>query len=173
MSAGSSEGFGRSRMCPTDASTSKSPPRYPAIVFALAGDSTMTSLRPLPAAMTHLRLPGLTCSGFVAAPTRNRPDRNRCAAEVQPHPTGADACRRVPTRPDASRRVPPAPSGRRDDHEGAPAGGVRLALRVRQVALPHLRGGGEVVLGHPPLHVRVGVPEPVVRADVDGLDRFT
>ena len=27
------------------------------MVFALAGDSTMTSLRPLPAAMVHLQLP--------------------------------------------------------------------------------------------------------------------
>src|SRR5690606_27341117 len=33
----------RSRMCPTEASTSYSSPRYLAMVFAFAGDSTMTS----------------------------------------------------------------------------------------------------------------------------------
>ena len=35
----------RSRMCPTEAKTSKSLPRYLPMVFALAGDSTMTSFR--------------------------------------------------------------------------------------------------------------------------------
>src|SRR5690625_3468743 len=43
MSAGSSEGWGRSRICPTLASTWNSGPRYPLIVRAFAGDSTMTS----------------------------------------------------------------------------------------------------------------------------------
>src|SRR5208283_2870053 len=35
--------LGRSMMCPTEASTSKPLPRYFSIVFALAGDSTITS----------------------------------------------------------------------------------------------------------------------------------
>src|ERR1035438_5758999 len=35
--------LGRSMMCPTDARTSKPAPRYFSIVFALAGDSTITS----------------------------------------------------------------------------------------------------------------------------------
>src|SRR5580692_4057340 len=35
--------LGRSMMCPTDARTSKPLPRYFSIVFALAGDSTITS----------------------------------------------------------------------------------------------------------------------------------
>src|SRR6056297_1175770 len=35
---------GRSRMWPTEESTTYSSPRYPAMVFALAGDSTITSL---------------------------------------------------------------------------------------------------------------------------------
>src|SRR5690625_2875733 len=43
MSAGSSEGWGRARICPTLASTWNSGPRYPLIVRAFAGDSTMTS----------------------------------------------------------------------------------------------------------------------------------
>src|SRR5919204_6991579 len=35
--------FGRSRMCPIDATTLKSRPRYLLIVFAFAGDSTTTN----------------------------------------------------------------------------------------------------------------------------------
>src|SRR3989344_6955642 len=35
--------FGKSRMCPTDARTVKPEPRYFSIVFALAGDSTITN----------------------------------------------------------------------------------------------------------------------------------
>src|SRR5437762_11783545 len=35
--------FGKSRMCPIDATTLKSRPRYLLMVFAFAGDSTTTS----------------------------------------------------------------------------------------------------------------------------------
>ena len=39
--------FGRSRMCPTELLTTKSPPRYLPIVFAFAGDSTIRSFFPI------------------------------------------------------------------------------------------------------------------------------
>src|SRR5262245_36605101 len=41
--------LGRSLMCPTDAFTVNPAPRYFLIVFALAGDSTITSARSFPA----------------------------------------------------------------------------------------------------------------------------
>ena len=57
--------LGRSMMCPTDARTSNPLPRYFSIVFALAGDSTITSdrlvaiLNSVPSSLS-LSLPGLS-----------------------------------------------------------------------------------------------------------------
>src|SRR5262245_56472516 len=50
--------LGRSRTCPIEARTSKSRPRYLLIVFALAGDSTMTRFFATLVSAPHVERPG-------------------------------------------------------------------------------------------------------------------
>src|SRR5215468_9652109 len=52
--------FGKSRMCPIDATTLKSRPRYLLMVFAFAGDSTTTSAFAIDSLLVARRLFTLT-----------------------------------------------------------------------------------------------------------------
>src|SRR3954447_21153094 len=94
---------GRSRMWPTLDSTTKPSPRYPAIVFALAGDSTMTRRFPLPSRAT---------AGQDSAVASERHVQLRCGSQ----PTGAQQA------------VSPAGAGNR---EPARRGRLRPRLQSR------------------------------------------
>src|SRR5438874_13131886 len=64
--------FGRSRICPIEATTLKPAPRYLLMVFALAGDSTTTSAFAIPAfspyhGLSNPNEPSTPCTSDQAA----------------------------------------------------------------------------------------------------------
>src|SRR6478735_5642724 len=158
MSAGSSEGCGRSRMCPTLASTSYPSPRYPAIVRALAGDSTMTSLRPADMRSCFLRTADPWCRAcgrrqhatagagelYDVGPTRSDPEvADRRSTSSAPDDAAAAATMPSAPPPYDVRSAAVEPTGASDSQvrrsatsAAAPASAVTAASSQAATAVP-------------------------------------
>src|SRR5918995_891552 len=140
--------FGRSRMCPMLDSTTKSPPRYPAIVFAFAGLSTITSF--------------FGMARDTLAARRNTPRR---AAAAEPR-LRAD---RAALLADPVRALPPAGEG-----QGAPAAWRIRPRREPQLELRPLAARRDALSAPlPALHGEVRALLDAPQAVRDGSGRLS
>src|SRR3954451_23615236 len=139
---------GRSRMWPTLDSTTKSSPRYPAIVFALAGDSTITRRMGFP-------LPAMAGQDSAGAFERHlQPDRDRdLAAPLRGVPAAGPRSResalRGRIRPRLQPRLELRSVAARDADLPSPLPPVHGEIRALLVAAQVRRGRRRRVSGAP------------------------